>query len=84
MQDQASENEHLTMQIADQLFNTRVAKNALIYFKDKAPAYTTKRFYLKPDGSTHLQEDYAQISGKTKKVTVPIINTAELTRELFI
>lgn len=67
LQDQAPENEHLTMQIASQLFNIPVAENALIYFKDGAPAYITKRFDLKPDGTKHLQEDFAQISGKTKK-----------------
>jgi len=67
MQDQAPENEHLTMQIAGQLFNIPVAENALIWFKDNAPAYITRRFDVKPDGSKHLQEDFAQISGKTKK-----------------
>ena len=67
MQDQAPENEHLTMQIASQLFNIPVAENALILFKDNAPAYITRRFDVKPDGTKHLQEDFAQISGKTKK-----------------
>jgi serine/threonine-protein kinase HipA len=67
MQDQAPENEHLTMQIASQLFKIPVAENALIYFKDDAPAYITRRFDVRPDGSKHLQEDFAQISGKTKK-----------------
>ncbi|MDZ4795126.1 MAG: HipA domain-containing protein [Bacteroidota bacterium] len=67
LQDQAPENEHLTMQIASQLFNIPVAENALIYFKDNAPAYITRRFDVKPDGTKHLQEDFAQISGKTKK-----------------
>lgn len=67
MQDQAPENEHLTMQIASQLFKIPVAENALIYFKDGAPAYITRRFDVKPNGNKHLQEDFAQISGKTKK-----------------
>lgn len=67
MQDQAPENEHLTMQIASQVFNIPVAENALIYFKDKAPAYITRRFDVKPNGTKYLQEDFAQISGKTKK-----------------
>jgi serine/threonine-protein kinase HipA len=65
--DQAPANEHLTMQIANQLFNIPVAENAMIFFKDMAPAYITRRFDVKPDGSKHLQEDFAQISGKTKK-----------------
>ena len=67
MQDQAPENEHLTMQIASQLFKIPVAENTLICFKDGAPAYITRRFDVKQDGSKHLQEDFAQISGKTKK-----------------
>jgi serine/threonine-protein kinase HipA len=67
MQGQAPENEHLTMQIGNQIFKIPVAENALIYFKDGAPAYITRRFDVKPDGSKHLQEDFAQVSGKTKK-----------------
>ena len=65
-QDQAPENEHLTMQLASQLFNIQVADNALIYFKDGALAYITRRFDVKPDGTKYLQEDFAQITGKTK------------------
>lgn len=67
MQDQAPENEHLTMQIASQLFKIPVAENALIHFKDDAPAYITRRFDVRPDGTKLLQEDFAQIIGKTKK-----------------
>jgi serine/threonine-protein kinase HipA len=67
MQDQAPENEHLTMQIARQLFKIPVAENGLILFKDNAPAYITRRFDVKPDGTKKLQEDFAQISGKTGK-----------------
>ncbi len=84
MQDQAPENEHLTMQIASQLFNIPAAANALIYFKDEAPAYITKRFDVNPDGSKHLQEDFAQISGKTKKAMTTIINTMEPMKKLVI
>ena len=65
-QDQAPENEHLTMQLASQLFNIQVADNALIYFKDGALAYITRRFDVKRDGTKYLQEDFAQISCKTK------------------
>lgn len=65
--DQAPENEHLTMQIAEQVFKIDVAPNALIYFNDKKPAYLTKRFDLQADGNKYLQEDFAQISGRTKK-----------------
>src|SRR5262245_29523796 len=56
MRDEAPENEHLTMQMASQLFNIPVAENVLIYFKDGTPAYLTKRFDVKPDGTKYLQE----------------------------
>ena len=65
--DQAPENEHLTMQIAEQVFKIETAANAVVYFDDKLPAYLTKRFDVKPDGSKYLQEDFAQLSGKHKK-----------------
>jgi serine/threonine-protein kinase HipA len=65
--DQVPENEHLTMQIAKQVFNIPTAENVLIYFKDGTPAYLTKRFDLAADGTKYLQEDFAQISGKTSR-----------------
>ena len=66
LREQAPENEHLTMQIASQLFGVRTAANALIYFKDGTPAYLTRRFDVKPGGSKYLQEDMAQISGRSR------------------
>lgn len=66
MSSQAPENEHLTMQIARQIFGIETAENALIYFSDGTPAYITKRFDVKADGTKFLQEDMAQLSGKTK------------------
>lgn len=63
---QAPENEHLTMQIASQVFGIPTAANALIYFKDNAPAYITRRFDVQKDGSKYLQEDMAQISGQSR------------------
>jgi serine/threonine-protein kinase HipA len=65
--DQAPENEHLTMQIAAQVFGIETAENALIYFKDGSPAYITKRFDIKPEGGKYLQEDMAQASGRTRQ-----------------
>jgi serine/threonine-protein kinase HipA len=64
--DTAPENEHLTMQIAAQVFNINTAANALIYFKDGEPAYLTKRFDVKPDGTKYQQEDFAQLTNRTK------------------
>ena len=64
--DDAPENEHLTMQIAEQLFDINIAANALIRFKDGQPAYITRRFDVKPDGSKYMQEDFAQLTNRTK------------------
>ena len=61
------ENEHLTMQIAGQLFGIRTAANALIYFKDGLPAYITRRFDIDTDGKKILQEDFAQLTKRTNK-----------------
>lgn len=64
--DDAPENEHLTMQIAEQLFGINTAANALIYFKDHQPAYITRRFDVKPGGGKYMQEDFAQLTNRTK------------------
>ncbi|MFD2920823.1 HipA domain-containing protein [Terrimonas rubra] len=61
------ENEHLTMQLARQVFNIKTAANALIYFEDGTPAYITRRFDVKPDGAKYLQEDMAQLSGRSRQ-----------------
>lgn len=65
MVDQVPANEHLTMQIARQVYNIPTAENALIFFKDGTPAYITKRFDLIADGSKLGKEDFASLAGKT-------------------
>jgi serine/threonine-protein kinase HipA len=60
--DQAPANEHLTMQLAKQVFDLEVPANAIIYFNDQSPAYLVKRFDVKADGSKFQQEDFAQIA----------------------
>jgi len=67
MMEDAPENEHLTMQIASQIFNIKTAHNTLIYFKDGTPAYITKRFDVKGDDIKYIQEDFAQITKRTKE-----------------
>ncbi len=64
-QEQMPANEHLTMQIAKQVYGIETAENALIFFKNGAPAYITKRFDVKDDGSKLAQEDFASLAGKT-------------------
>jgi serine/threonine-protein kinase HipA len=61
-------NEHLTMQIAKQVFGLRVAENGLIFFQNGEPAYLTKRCDI--DYSTEKKlgkEDFATLAGKTKE-----------------
>jgi serine/threonine-protein kinase HipA len=45
--DQMPANEHLTMQIARQIYNIETAENALVFFKNGVPAYITKRLDVK-------------------------------------
>ena len=63
--DQMPANEHLTMQIARQVYNIETAENALIFFENESPAYITQRFDVKPDGSKRAKEDFATLAGKT-------------------
>lgn len=63
--DQVPANEHLTMQIAKQVFGIMTAENALIFFKNGVPAYITKRFDVKEDKSKWGKEDFATLAGKT-------------------
>ncbi|WP_238808616.1 HipA domain-containing protein [Emticicia aquatica] len=65
----APENEHLTMQIASQIFRIETAENTLIYFKNAQPAYLVKRFDIKEDGTKWLQEDFSQIKQINKQST---------------
>lgn len=58
-------NEHLTMQIAKQVFNINVAENGLVFFKDGSPAYITKRFDINSDNSKKGIEDFASLAGRT-------------------
>lgn len=63
--DQMPANEHLTMQMARQLYGIETAENAIIFFKDGTPAYITKRFDVQSDGSKLAQEDFASLAQRT-------------------
>ncbi|MEM9329296.1 MAG: HipA domain-containing protein [Bacteroidota bacterium] len=69
--DQVPANEHLTMQIARQIYKIDTAGNALVFFKDGSPAYLTKRFDIKPDGTRWGKEDFASLAGKTSDNSGP-------------
>ena len=66
-EDELPANEHLTMQIAKQVFGIRTAECALVFFQNGEPAYITKRFDYNKDGSKIAQEDFASISGRSKE-----------------
>ena len=63
--DQMPANEHLTMQIAHQVYGIETAENALIFFKNGAPAYITRRFDVKEDGTKLGQDDFASLAERT-------------------
>ena len=69
--DQVPANEHLTMQIARQVFDIHTAENALTFFKNGQPAYITKRFDVAEDGKKIGQEDFATLAGKTAETGGP-------------
>lgn len=63
--DQMPANEHLTMQIARQVYGIETAENALIFFANGAQAYLTRRFDVRHDGSKWAQDDFASLAGRT-------------------
>ncbi|MBU6169144.1 MAG: HipA domain-containing protein [Bacteroidetes bacterium] len=69
--DQVPANEHLTMQIAKQVYGLNTAENAMVFFKNGSPAYITKRFDVKADGSKWGKEDFATLAGKTTENAGP-------------
>jgi serine/threonine-protein kinase HipA len=69
--DQVPANEHLTMQIAKQVYGINTAENAMIFFKDGTPAYITKRFDAKEDKTKWGKEDFASLAGKSKNTDGP-------------
>ena len=60
-------NEHLTMQIARQVYQILTAENGIIFFSDDTPAYITKRVDILDNGIKVPQEDFASLIGKTSE-----------------
>ena len=58
-------NEHLTMQLASQVYHIETAPNALCFFRDGEAAYLCRRFDVGPDGRKYQQEDFASLAGLT-------------------
>jgi serine/threonine-protein kinase HipA len=59
--DQSPANEHVTMQMAKQLFNIRIAECAFMNFANGTPAYLTKRFDYDVNGGKLNQEDFVSV-----------------------
>ncbi len=64
--DQVPANEHLTMQIAQQIYGIKTAANALIFFQTGEQAYITKRFDVREDGLKWAKEDFASLAGRSR------------------
>ena len=58
-------NEHLTMQLASQVYHIETAANGLCFFRDGEAAYICRRFDVGPDGKKYQQEDFASLAGLT-------------------
>lgn len=63
--DYCAANEHLTMQIASQVYNLETAANGLCFFANEEMAYITRRFDIHATGK-YQQEDFAALMGYTK------------------
>jgi serine/threonine-protein kinase HipA len=63
----APANEHLTMQIANQIYKISTAENGLVFFSNEEPAYLTKRFDIGENGAKLGKEDFASLAGKTEE-----------------
>lgn len=60
-------NEHLTMQIASQVYGIATAPNGLCFDMKNRPAYITKRFDILPNGKKILIEDFATLCNKNEQ-----------------
>ena len=58
-------NEHLTMQLASQVYHIETAANALCFFRDGEATYLCRRFDVGPNGQKYSQEDFASLAGLT-------------------
>lgn len=60
-------NEHVTMQIARQVYGIQTAENGLCFAKDGQVVYLTKRFDILPDGTKAEMEDFASLVGRNEQ-----------------
>lgn len=67
--DQSPANEHLTMQIAKQLFSIKIAECAFMNFANGTPAYITRRFDYDDKDEKLNQEDFVSVLKAAHKYT---------------
>lgn len=60
-------NEHLTMQLASQVYGIQTAACGLCFAADGQPVYITRRFDVLPDGIKLMQEDFCSIVGRNEQ-----------------
>lgn len=60
-------NEHLTMQIANQIYGIITADNGLCFTPKGQSVYITKRFDINKDGTKLQMEDFATLVGKNEQ-----------------
>jgi len=65
LREQIPANEHLTMQIARQVYKIQTAENGLVFFRNGEVAYITKRFDYDASGNKIKQEDFASLARKS-------------------
>lgn len=63
--DECVANEHLTMQLASQIYGIETAPNGICFFEDGTKAYFTRRFDVVGSDKL-LQEDFASLLGVSK------------------
>jgi serine/threonine-protein kinase HipA len=70
--DDVPANEHVTMQLAEQVFGIRTAANTLIRLSDGEPAYLTRRFDRTLAGDRIAQEDFCQLMNRSPELQGPL------------
>ena len=60
-------NEHVTMQIARQVYGIVTAENGLCFTKDGQTVYSTRRFDIMPNGTKAEMEDFAALIGRNEQ-----------------
>ena len=61
-------NEHLTMQIASQVYGIQTAANGLCFTPDGHAVYITRRFDISPAGNKLSMEDFASLVGRNEQL----------------